>query len=403
MSHLNFLFDQPNFFSPNQTKILGGHLSLFRRPNSHKWQCRFKLPSGQWHVASTGCEAKDEAKQQAISIHAAIQARVKEGLAVTSRTFGQLAFEELENMRQKVAAGEGRRTYADYSFALKKYLIPFFGKTEIAQINEEQIKDFEAWRISQMGLNPKASTKRNHASAYNRVLRLARQKGYLNESRSVPILDASGDKGQARPAFNREEINQLLAYMVDWEKGGRLSIERLMRPLCRAYVEFLINTGVRHGTEAIPLCWRHLQWHWIGDKKYLRIWVSGKTGPRYLIGKNAVIQTLERVMKWQQLEFSSLDQAIDAKLDRLIFCFPNYKTPHRMEGVFRKLMRDSGLGKDAAGQMRTLYSLRHTYATFALAEGVDIHTLARQMGTSVTMIERHYSKMTPMMSAAKLA
>jgi hypothetical protein len=43
------------------------------------------------------------------------------------------------------------------------------------------------------------------------------------------------------------------------------------------------------------------------------------------------------------------------------------------------------------------------HATFALAEGVDIHTLARQMGTSVAMIERHYSKMTPMMSAEKLA
>ena len=87
----------------------------------------------------------------------------------------------------------------------------------------------------------------------------------------------------------------------------------------------------------------------------------------------------------------------------MIFCFPNGETPYRMEGVFRKLMRDSGLAKDGAGKTRTLYSLRHTYATFALAEGVDIHTLARQMGTSVAMIERHYSKLTPMMSAEKLA
>lgn len=361
------------------------------------------MPSGEWYVVSTGCETKDDAIKQAIAIHAAIQARIKEGLAITSRTFGQLAFEELENMRQKIATGEGRRTFADYTFALKKYLIPFFGKTEIAQINEGLIKDFEAWRISQMGLIPKASTKRNHASAYNRVLKLARQKGYLHEGRSVPILDASGDKGQSRPAFSREEINQLLTYMVDWEKGGRLTIEKLMRPLCRAYVEFLINTGARHGTEVIPLRWRHLQWHWIGDKKYLRIWVSGKTGPRYLIGKNAAIQTLERLMRWHQLEYESLDEIIGAKLDRLIFCFPNDKTPHRMEGVFRKLMRDSGLGKDVAGRMRTLYSLRHSYATFALAEGVDIHTLAKQMGTSVTMIERHYSKMTPMMNAVILA
>jgi integrase len=66
-------------------------------------------------------------------------------------------------------------------------------------------------------------------------------------------------------------------------------------------------------------------------------------------------------------------------------------------------MIEAGLFKDATGKNRTLYSLRHTYATFALAEGVDIHTLARQMGTSTLMIERHYSKLTPMMAAEKLA
>ena len=39
-----------------------------------------------------------------------------------------------------------------------------------------------------------------------------------------------------------------------------------------------------------------------------------------------------------------------------------------------------------------LYSLRHTYATLALThDKVAIHTLAKQMGTSVEMIEKHYS------------
>ena len=63
----------------------------------------------------------------------------------------------------------------------------------------------------------------------------------------------------------------------------------------------------------------------------------------------------------------------------------------------------SKLRDDPSGLHRTLYSLRHTYATLALAKGVDIHTLARQMGTSVKMIENHYSKLTPMMSAEELA
>jgi len=34
---------------------------------------------------------------------------------------------------------------------------------------------------------------------------------------------------------------------------------------------------------------------------------------------------------------------------------------------------------------------------------VDIHTLARQMGNSVLMLERHYSKLTATMAAERLA
>ena len=48
------------------------------------------------------------------------------------------------------------------------------------------------------------------------------------------------------------------------------------------------------------------------------------------------------------------------------------------------------------GQDLTLYSFRHTYAKFALLnDGLDIHTLAIQMGISIAMIERHYSHLTP--------
>ena len=38
----------------------------------------------------------------------------------------------------------------------------------------------------------------------------------------------------------------------------------------------------------------------------------------------------------------------------------------------------------------------HSYATFSLLnDGMDVHTLAVQMGTSILMIERHYSHLTP--------
>ena len=65
-------------------------------------------------------------------------------------------------------------------------------------------------------------------------------------------------------------------------------------------------------------------------------------------------------------------------------------------------MQDSGLEKNQQGQQRTLYSLRHTYATQELLACTDIHTLARQMGTSVLMLERYYSKLTATMAASQM-
>lgn len=402
MRNLNSLFSAPS--QPVElTAAQAEHAAtLYKRPSSSKWQIRFKLPSGNWHAASTGTTNFADAKSAGIEIQHRVLTQLEAGESISKKTFGEVAQEEIAAMRRALDNSRAPKTYRDYIFAINKYLIPFFGKLPVASIRDETIEDFSAWREVKMGRAPKASTMRNHASAYNRVIKLARRQGLIPAERAFPDLPIAGEKSHARPAFSQPEIDDLLAFMADWELGGRLRMSRLMRRLCRSYVEFLLYTGIRHGTEARALRWRHLQWHYSGEQRYLRVWVSGKTGPRYLIAKHQTIPALERLAAWQALGFSDLNEVINARLDRLVFAYPDGGTPYQMEGVFRTLMRDSGLALDTAGRNRTLYSLRHTYATFALASGIDIHTLARQMGTSIAMIERHYSKITPLLSAEKL-
>jgi integrase len=48
---------------------------------------------------------------------------------------------------------------------------------------------------------------------------------------------------------------------------------------------------------------------------------------------------------------------------------------------------------------RSTYCFRHTYATFKLTEGIDVLFLAKQMGTSVAMIENFYGHVTPVKNA----
>ena len=402
MNNLSLLFSTV-ITDDEPIKLLDGAVTLYKRHNSHQWQCRFKLTTGAWHSASTGSVQLAEATTQAIAIYETVKVKLASDLAIKTRTFRQLAEQELAAAARVVHANPNKRTHVDYIHIYTKYLIPFFGAYQINDITQELVDDYVAWRISRMGKNPKTYTQRRHAGLYKRVIERARAQGLIHLHRTIPLLEVAGDKPEARPAFNKQEVGYLLEYMQDWERFGRNQRSNHMRRLCRVYVEFLLGTGIRQGTESMPIRWKALQWHWIGEQRYLRVWVSGKTGPRYLIAKHFVIGALERLIAWQALPYPNLDAVIEAKLDRKVFVFPEGDAPHSLNSVFERLMVESALFKDATGKNRTLYSLRHTYATFALADGVDIHTLARQMGTSTLMIERHYSKLTPMMAAEKLA
>ena len=69
---------------------------------------------------------------------------------------------------------------------------------------------------------------------------------------------------------------------------------------------------------------------------------------------------------------------------------------------FKKILEKLDLKSNAHGE-RVLYSLRHSYITWELEAGTDLLKIAAQCGTSVEMIERHYSHIVPLMFAEELS
>jgi len=382
------------------THWVSPEIIIYRRERSRVWQCRFKLGDGRWHRLSTGCVDVDRARVSAIKLAEQWAVREELGLPVKRPCFSVISRAVIDELNASLATSQGKVVYRDYVAVLERYMIPFFGRMTFEEITPEVIADFDGWRNTRLRKTPRASTLRTHASAFNRVVDAAKARGLLATSRPVPSLTIQGRASEPRPSFAEREIDYLLEFMEHWSERGEKSTEKLMRPLLRDYVEFLLYTGIRHGTESMRLRWQHLQWHWEGERRYLRIWVSGKTGPRYLIAKAGAVTALERLAL--RVYGKSLDTLMDERDDALVFTFQTGYQPRGLEGAFKRLMRHSDLLKDSSGKNRTLYSLRHTYATFALRDGISIHTIARQMGTSVLMLEKHYSKLTPMMNAAEL-
>jgi integrase len=393
------------YTAPRLIHLRDGEVVVYRRSQSPVWQCRFKLQDGTWHRQSTKKASIEQAVNVATTLYDQARFRQRLGLAHRTHTFAQIAHATLDELRQQIDAGQGKSVYTTYITCTEKYFLPYFKEQLLEEITHKDILSFEAWRNRQMNRAPKASTLNNFASAWNRILQTAVHNGWVSSQTAIPKLSTRGQKGKARPAFTRREIDYLMVFMEAWAEQGRLAVEREMRPLLRDYVEILLYTGMRHGTEALGLRWCDVSWHEDKGQRYLRLWVDGKTGGRFIIAKHSALSALKRLWaRQQEILDISFECIFDCRLKRPVFAFSSGYQPPSLNGTFRRLMRDSGLLKDSDGQARTLYSMRHTYATLELLEnGTDIHTVSKQMGNSAAMIERHYSKLTATMAAEKLA
>ena len=378
-----------------------GDVVLYRRENSGKWQARYKLKN-KWHRISTKERSLDFASKMACEAFDRARFLDDEDIVITSKKFGAVAKAVAESLQAQLDGGKGKVVFQTYITVINKYLIPFFKNYNINSIDYEALVKFDEWREEQMEKKPRASTITNHNTALNRVLEYAVDMGYMSNAH-IPKLQNEGSKSKPRPAFSKTEYRSLTSFMTSWCKKGHMQRTKDMRELLRDYVLILANTGMRHGTEALELKWKDIQWITMDKERYLQFTVDGKTGKRDLIARHNTQDYLERLqLRNDAIKKLSFDALLKKRVNDYVFKLRDGTTSKHLNGTFRHLMRDSGLNKN--GGNKTLYSLRHTYAHLAIIEeNMDVFTLSKQMGTSVKMIEQYYGHITPAHVANKLA
>jgi hypothetical protein len=132
-----------------------------------------------------------------------------------------------------------------------------------------------------------------------------------------------------------------------------------------------------------------------GEYTYLRLRLPPTKGHKF------PITTMEKAVDcYETLRDYHLMVGLIEKEHSDDFVFlPQYKTNRdyalkQLQRQFEILMDDTGMGVSAAGERRTIYSLRHTCIMYRLLYGDGINTLAlaRNARTSVEMIDRFYAK-----------
>lgn len=371
--------------------ILEGKATLYKRPTSPYWFVRYKV-GGKWLRKTTKKETLEEAKDAAVDIVMNAMFRQKNNLPVINKRFKHVAKLAIKRMQDLIAAGQGKVTYQRYIQALEGYLIPFFGNYNIDSIDSQLLKQFDAWRIQQLNRAPAASTINNHNCALNRVFEEAIIHKFINKSQ-VPYLSNVGQKSARRASFTSENYKQLYEYMRGWVRKGRAGNERNKRQLLRNYVLVLANTGIRAGTESMNLKWRNIAIEEHNKQRFMILYLDGKTGKRSITIRTECIRYFERVQEADKdLKHMSLKEVLNANIDKYVFRVDGKDMTDSFGRMFRRLLEAADLLTDKrTGEKRSLYSLRHYYATYMLTKtDVTAYQLAEYLGTSVGMINKYY-------------
>jgi integrase len=289
--------------------------------------------------------------------------------------------------------------------AINLYLVPFYGNYNIDGVKPAVISEFHSWRRNKVGRELSGSAQNNHNAALNLIFDEAIERGYMT-AYERPQLKNTGGESDRRAEFSQDELETLMASVPKFISDGRTARTRMIRELLTIYVPFMAATGMRPGTEAEYLEWRHIDVEIRDGQPILHFRLQrGKRGPRNFVGHNSCWLLLERLRQLSpDLSGMSLEAVLKKRVPQLLFRLSDGTVPDNWNKPFRQWLEDTQLLHcPVTGKERSLYSLRHYYATQRLLEGIPIHDLSEQMGTSVLMITKHYSHLTPLMKAKQFA
>lgn len=216
-----------------------------------------------------------------------------------------------------------------------------------------------------------SSTVRRHHSLIHKMLADAVQWGYISYSPADRI---------APPKNAKTEIE----YLDDLQAKHLVTLLQAAPSCFRRLALLDLHTGLRR-SELLGLEWNDIDW----DNKRLRIVrtsqylshrgvftdeTKNQTSERYIYISDKVITILKEHRQWQLMQAAILrDVWVDSGRVGTNEDGTPMK-PARLSNWFKKFMKKTDLPHI------TFHGLRHTYATICITKGIDISTVAAQLG-----------------------
>lgn len=369
-------------------KPLRKGLSIYKTARSPYWYVRLRDPIARAYVVrstkeTSRIEAIDAAGEFADSYHS--QANSDHARKKST------SFEHYAKKLMDLQKGASKWSDGDNKLLMRANdgLIVYFGKYDVTKINTGMVRDYLIHLDGNRSKRLAESTKAKHTIIMRKVLALAVEDGVLNV---LPVMPKQKTVDTPRHTFTDKEyklfkeVAQRCANRGDKVRGVRVKREHVMMFMFCVH-SFLRPTegelfGLKHGDIQVK-----------GDPTHLELNVrGGKTGARVSVTMPIAVPFYT--------DLKDPFKGIRYPADEYVWMpeYPNRRTAiNTARRIFNHILKEAGL---ADGDRKlSPYSLRHYAIQARLRESkgkVNLHTLAKNAGTSVDQLERFYlKKMAP--------
>ncbi len=358
--------------------------------NGRKWRARASIgETGNYKYKYQSLKTND--RKEAIGIakrwYVTIENKVNAGETVFEKSISDIAKDWLESFSKEVSLGKQTNNMLTvYKTTIGAHISEYFKDTPISKINSDAITKYFDWELEKEK-RPSQKSLAWYSLTLKKLFEYAVQKGLIRTAPSFKTPSINEDPTN-RSAFDPNEWAKIASYLPEWIKLSKNLQQKNMRVTMQHLIHILYNTGMR--TSDIT----HLKWSDYNEfnqdnKIRCSFLCRGKSTGKGKVNLHTTIGELDTIV-WMN---SWKSYVRTYQPNDLIF--PNKLLGRSLSDCFKELVEYLGLYIDKENKTRPLYSLRHTYATVMLAkEGVDIHTIAKNMGTNVKNIEQTYGHLS---------
>jgi integrase len=366
------------------------------------YQARIRTEANRYLWRSLKTRNQSQAISAARRLFHSIEYRQQSGLPLANRSVNRVIHEYVALRERQQTQGRTSTHMLRQIKRVVKFWREYIGDQSIEGVGNKELSGYIEWRKSYYAqfktlpknakLNPTDKTLQWETTLGKAIVKWAHEQGYRG-NQPLPTFSFTPKIKRVRPAFELFEYRRLLRTLIKSQRDCRNEIWLHTRRLLTDYVLILANSGMRVG-EANNLKIRDLETFKddLGRRNY-RFKVKGKTGERDVILRASAAKSVDRL----------LTRRSGAGADDWLFAMRDGSRVITLIDQFDKALLLAGIVHNSHGDKYTLYSLRHFYAVLSLRRGIGVFDVARNMGTSVQVIQNYYGKhATPRKLATQL-